>query len=321
MAVMLGVDFGTRNIEICHKDKGIILREPNVAAVDTRGNVIAVGTEALMTHGRAPGTVTLRRPIIKGDITDFNLTAELLDRFLEVAAPKTKKHILVPTKQGFGAKNRELLKRALDDCHTGKITFVESALAALFGCSIPPDEDSPLGGTVICDIGAGSIEAAYIRKNEVLRTETVIGGGDSSDEAMLLYIRSAYGFIGATEDIHEAKHKLSLVDPQPEDITLSGVDTVTGMPRKLTLPAHELLNNCTPHIDDTVNVILSILKNLPRHGENLSSADRIVMVGGGALTEGMEKYISEAVGREVTVAEEALDATSLGLAAMMNVGL
>ena len=320
MSVMLGVDFGTRNIEISHKDKGIILREPNIAAVDTKGNVIAVGIEALMTHGRAPGTVTLRRPIMDNSITDFNLTAEILDRCLEIAAPRAKKHILVPTKQGFGARNRELLRRALGDCHTGKITFVESALAALLGCPIPPDEDSPLGGTVICDIGAGSIEAAYIRRNEVLRTETVLGGGDSTDAAMALYIRSAYSLIAAPGDIHEAKHKLSLIDPEPDDITLSGVDTATGMPRKITLPAHELLNSCTPHIDDAVNVISSILKNLPRHGENVSSADRIVLVGGGAATEGMDKYISEAVGREVTTVDEPLDASSYGLMAMMNVG-
>ncbi len=318
VSVILGVDFGTRNIEICQKDKGIILREPNIAAVDTKGNVIAVGTEALMTHGRAPGTVTLRRPIKDNSITDFNLTAEILDRCLEIAAPRAKKHIFVPTKQGFGARNRELLRRALGDCHTGKITFIESALAAALGCGIAADEDSPLGGTVICDIGAGSVEAAYIRSGEILRTETALGGSDSSDAAMLAYIRSAYSMNAAPADIREAKHKLSLINPEPEDITLSGIDTATGMPRKITLPAHELLNNCTPHIDDVVNVISSMLKNLPRHGENISSAERIILVGGGTLTEGMDKYITEAVGREVTVADEPLDAIARGLLSMMN---
>ncbi len=320
MAVTLGVDFGTRNIEICQKDKGIILREPNIAAVDTHGNVIAIGTEALLTHGRAPGTVTLRRPIIENTLTDFNLAAEILDRALETAAPRAKKHIIAPTKQGFGARNRELLMRAFGDCHTGKVTLVDSALAAYIGCEAEPlfTEPDYLGGTVICDIGAGSVEAAYIRRGEILRTETVLGGGDASDNAMVAYIRSAYSLNVTPADVREAKHKLSLVDPEPTPIEFSGVDTATGMPRRISVPAGELLNDCTPHIDDTVNVISSILKNLPHHGENISVADRIILVGGGAQTEGMGNYISEAIGREVTVADEPLDATARGLMAMMD---
>ena len=320
MAVTLGVDFGTRNIEICQKDKGIILREPNIAAVDTKGNVIAIGTEALLTHGRAPGTVTLRRPIIDNSITDFNLAAEILDRALETAAPRVKKHILAPTKQGFGAKNRELLLRALGDCNTGKITLVDSAAAAYLGCEeeVLDNKTDTLSGTVICDIGAGSVEASYIRAGEVLRTETVLGGGDASDSAMIAYIRSSYSLTVTPADVREAKHTLSLVNPEPSPIEFSGVDTVTGMPRKISVPAHELLNDCTPHIDDTVNVITSILKNLPHHGENISVADRIILVGGGSLTEGMGNYISEAIGREVTAANTPLDATARGLMIMME---
>ena len=66
MAVYLGVDFGTRTVEIYQKDKGIVLREPNIAAVDAGGNVIAVGSEASLIRARAPGTVTIRRPIVNG---------------------------------------------------------------------------------------------------------------------------------------------------------------------------------------------------------------------------------------------------------------
>ncbi|MBQ8249852.1 MAG: rod shape-determining protein [Clostridia bacterium] len=320
MAVTLGVDFGTRNIEICQNDKGIVLREPNIAAVDTVGNVVAIGTEALLTHGRAPGTVTLRRPIIDNTITDFNLAAEILDHALETAAPRVKKHILAPTKQGFGARNRELLIRALGDCRTGKITLVDSAATAWLGCDAEPLVEEPdyLGGTIICDIGAGSVEASYIRMGEILRTETVHGGGDSSDSAMISYIRSAYSLTVTPADVREAKHTLSLVNPEPSPIEFSGVDTATGMPRRITVPAKELLNDCTPHIDDTVNVITSMLKNLPHHGENISVADRIILVGGGALTEGMGSYISEAIGREVIVADDPLDATARGLMIMMN---
>ena len=112
MAVYLVVDFGTRTVEIYQKDKGIILREPNIAAVDANGSVVAVGSEASLIRARAPGTVTIRRPIVNGEIIDFNLTAEVLDRYLEIVAPKQKKHVLCAVKYTFGTQSREYLTRA-----------------------------------------------------------------------------------------------------------------------------------------------------------------------------------------------------------------
>ncbi|MBQ2765674.1 MAG: rod shape-determining protein [Clostridia bacterium] len=320
MAITLGVDFGTRNIEICDKERGIVLREPNVAAVDTKGNVIAVGTEALLIRGRAPGTVTIRRPIVDNNITDFNLAAEILDHCLEIAAPRAKKHILVAAKQDFGSRNRELLTRALGDCRTGKITLVESAVAAYLGCGLTADESEreTNGGTIICDIGAGSVESSYIRAGELMRTESIPGGTDSADAAMIAYIRRKYGLAITSADAREAKHLLSLINLTPEPISFSGIDGATGMPRRITVPAEELLNKCTPYIDDVINITTSILKNLPRQRGEESVADRIILVGGGALTEGIDDHLSEIFGREITVADEPLDATARGLISMLS---
>lgn len=319
MAITLGVDFGTRNIEICDKERGIVLREPNVAAVDTKGNVIAVGTEALLIRGRAPGTVTIRRPIVDNNITDFNLAAEILDHCLEIAAPRTKKHILAAAKQGFGSRNRELLTRALGDCHTGKITLVESAVAAYLGCGLVPDESEreTNSGTIICDVGAGSVEASYIRAGELMRTECIHGGADSADTAIIAYIRRKYSLSVTPADAREARHLLSLANLAPEPIDFAGIDGATGMPRRITVPAEELLNNCTPHIDDVINIISSILKNLPRQRGEESIADRIILVGGGALTEGIDEHLSEIFGRDITVADDPLDATARGLISML----
>ena len=127
MAVTIGLDFGCGSTEIYGKGKGIVLREPSVAAVDTEGNVIAAGVEALLIRGRAPGSVTLRRPMRDSVISDFNLCAELLDRFLELAAPHHTKQVVIATNQGEPVVG--------EDCVAGRC--YEKVCRRLLGEEIP----------------------------------------------------------------------------------------------------------------------------------------------------------------------------------------
>ncbi len=320
MAVHLGVDFGTRSIKICRKGQGIVLREPNVAAVDTKGNVIAVGTEALLIRGRAPGTVTIRRPMIGGSITDFNLAAEILDHCLETAAPRARKHVLAAAKYGLGSRNRDLLGKALSDCRTGQIELVDSAPLSLAGSGFTPavDEVEALSGTVICDIGAGIIEASYIRAGELLRTETAIGAGDASDAGIVSYIRRNYGLAITQNSAREAKHKLSLYGTDGLMLTFTGVDSSTGMPRRIEVKADDLLECCAPQTDAAADAIAALINNLPRQGEDSSSIDRIIIVGGGANLPGISEYLEKSLELTITVADDPMDCTAKGLSTMLD---
>lgn len=320
MSQHIGLDLGNASTVIYSKGKGIVLREPTVTAVDTRGNVVAVGAKALLVHGRSPGTVTLRRPLDGGNITDFNLLAETLDRFLELAVPKAKKHVTVAVKYGFGSHNREVLTKALSDCRTGKITLVDSGVASLNGSgySPRPEEEGEYDGTVVCDIGAGSIEASYIRRGELMRAKAVTYAGNAADAAIVAYIRRRYGLAVTPQAAKEAKHRLNLGDTLPPSHTFSGTDGSSGMPRKIEASLRELLRPCTPQTDNAADLINDLLTNLPRHGENLSSASRIILVGGGAMMNGVTDYFTNKLGREVVAARRPLDCTALGLGAIIE---
>lgn len=319
MAVYLGVDFGTRTIEIYQKDKGIVLREPNIAAVDANGNVIAVGSEASLIRARAPGTVTIRRPIVGCEITDFNLTAEVLDRCLETVAPKQKKHIACAVKYSLGAQSRELLTRALGDCRTGRVILVDAALAALKGSGITESacDADDYCGDIVCDIGAGSTEAAYIRGGEILRVEALSLAGEATDTAIVNYIARRYGLAISAAAAREAKHKLSLGGADAK-ITLSGLDKTTGMPKRRSLTSSELLPSCSYQTEGVANALCKLLANLPQHGTSKSTAQSILLTGGGALFAGIGEYVTKKLGREVTVASEPLDCVANGLGRMLD---
>lgn len=315
MPEIIGLDFGGCNTEIYVKGKGIVLREPSIAAVDTAGYVTAVGAEALLLRGRAPGSVSIRRPIRDSVIGDFNLTAEMLDRFLESAAPHRRKRVYAGVKCGIGSENRALIKNALADCRVSHSEFIDSPLAALAG-SGTSDE----GGVILCDIGAGSVEGAFIRGGDILRTETYFGGGRDADKAICAYLRRRYGLAVTKITAQAAKHKLDLSAENPEPITISGLDCSTGLPRRLKVPAMELLRCAAPQIKGAYDCVNAILSNLPRYAGKVDAVKCIVLVGGGALVPGIADYIAGLTECETIVAENPLDCVALGLGKLIDKG-
>ena len=83
----LSIDLGTANTLIYVRDKGIVLNEPSVVAVQdepSRGGkiIVAVGQDAKAMLGRTPGHITAVRPMKDGVIADFTYTEKMLQYFI-----------------------------------------------------------------------------------------------------------------------------------------------------------------------------------------------------------------------------------------------
>ena len=80
----IGIDLGTANTLVYLRGKGIIMREPSVVAVDTKTDEVrSVGHEAKAVIGRTPGSIMAVRPLKDGVIADFDITANMLARFIK----------------------------------------------------------------------------------------------------------------------------------------------------------------------------------------------------------------------------------------------
>src|SRR5207248_5947083 len=78
----IGIDLGTANTLVYVKDKGIVLREPSVVAVQSgTNNVLAVGDEAKRMLGRTPSNIVAVRPLKDGVIADFEVTEAMTPSF------------------------------------------------------------------------------------------------------------------------------------------------------------------------------------------------------------------------------------------------
>ena len=80
----ISIDLGTATVQVYIKNKGIVLREPTVIAVNTDTNrVCGVGRDALLMIGRTPPNIHAVRPLIDGVISNFTLTQEMIRLFLK----------------------------------------------------------------------------------------------------------------------------------------------------------------------------------------------------------------------------------------------
>ena len=78
----IGIDLGTANSLVYAKDRGIVLREPSVVAIEEGSKrVLAVGDEAKRMLGRTPGNIMAIRPMKSGVIADFDITEAMLKYF------------------------------------------------------------------------------------------------------------------------------------------------------------------------------------------------------------------------------------------------
>lgn len=313
MKTLIGLDFGGSTTQIYVKGKGIVLREPSIAAVDATGKVIAVGAEALLIRGRAPGSVTIRRPIRDSVICDYNLTAEMLDKFIETAVPGGRKKVFVSVKCGVGEKDRDMISSALSDCRTAGCEFVEAPRAALAGSGFS-DEN----GVLICDIGAGSVECSFLREGDILRTETYFGGGRDADKAICAYLRRRYGLAVTKIAASDAKQRLDLTVDEPEPQVLLGLDTSTGLPKRKTVRTSELLRCAAPQIKGALDCVVAVRDNLPRYAGVESTVERVILVGGGAALPGIAGYIEAEVGIPTVAVDEPMDCIANGLGKMIG---
>ena len=100
----MGIDLGTANTLVYMGEKGIIVNEPSVVAINTQTReVLAVGNEAKEMIGRTPGNIVAIRPMKDGVIADFDVTQAMLRYFINKAyvrslfGPKPRIVICVPS--------------------------------------------------------------------------------------------------------------------------------------------------------------------------------------------------------------------------------
>ena len=83
-SIDLAMDLGTANTLAYITEKGIVLNEPSVVAVNVDNQAVeSVGLEAKQMFGRTHARVNTIRPMKDGVIADFDVTNKMIQYFIK----------------------------------------------------------------------------------------------------------------------------------------------------------------------------------------------------------------------------------------------
>ena len=311
----IGIDLGTANTLVFMKGKGIILREPSVVAVDTRKDeVLYVGQEAKEVIGRTPGSIVAMRPLKDGVIADFDITANMLQRFIKKVCGNSffsRPNIVICIPSGVTEVERRAVREAAVAAGGRRVSIIEEPMAAAIGAGLPVAEAT---GSMVVDIGGGTSEVAVISLGGIVTARSVRVGGDAFDFAIIQYIKRKHNLLIGERTAEQIKIDIGSAFPYEEEVVMDikGRNLVDGLPKNIQITPKEIREALADSISSVLDAIKTTLERTPPELAADIIDHGIMLTGGGAMLRGLDRLISKETGINVLIAENPLDCVAVG---------
>jgi rod shape-determining protein MreB len=315
----IGIDLGTANTLVFVKDKGIVLNEPSVVAIFQESKkILAVGEEAKSMLGRTPGNVIALRPLRDGVIADFDAAEGMIKYFIRKIHRKftfsPKIAVCVPS--GATPVERRAIHDAALSAGASEVFLVEEPLAAAIGAGLPVTEAI---GSMIVDIGGGTTEVAVLSLGGIVHSTSIRVGGDKMDEAIINFVRRNNNLLigeATAERIKQCigtaipRHQLN--EDQIKKMRVKGRELIMGVPREIEISESQVSDSLAEPVASILSAVKETLERIPPELAADIVDSGITVTGGGALLRGIDRYLMDATGLSVHIAENPLFCVALG---------
>ncbi len=323
----MAIDLGTANTLVYVQDRGIVLNEPSVVAIETINGikrVKAVGDDAKMMMGKTPDSIEAIRPLRDGVIADIEVAEEMIKYFIRKVHGGKRTllrypEIVICVPSGSTSVERRAIRDAASNAGASEVFLILEPMAAAIGADMPVTE--PVGSMVV-DIGGGTTEVAVLSLRGLAYTTSVRVGGDKMDEAIVSYVRRHHNLLIGESTAERIKKDYGIAtvpsDGIGEIIHIKGRDLVNGVPKEITITQANIAEALSEPIGAIVEGVRIALENTaPELAADIVDQG-IVLTGGGALIRGLDEYLREETGLPVCVAEDPLSCVALGTGRAME---
>ena len=317
----MGIDLGTANTLIYVKGSGIVLNEPSVIAVDSRGGkTLAVGAAAKEMLGKAPSNISVVRPLQDGVISDFDRTADMLKSFLE-AALKIKRirnfRVVVGVPSGVTEVEKRAVEEIVRQMGATEVYILEEPMAAAIGAGMPVDGTN---GCMIADIGGGTTDVAIIALGGVVTSTSIRHAGDKMNEAIIQYMRKRHALLIGERTAEELKINIGCAcldeDKDGNEVIVSmdarGRDIISGLPKTLSVTNKDMMIALQESLDIIIDAIKTTIEKAPPEIAADIAERGMLLSGGGGKIYNLDKLIKKRTDMDVKVADNAFEAVAVG---------
>ncbi|ECR2479293.1 rod shape-determining protein [Campylobacter jejuni] len=315
----MGIDLGTANTLVLVKDKGIVINEPSVVAVErerygSKAKILAVGKEAKDMVGKTPGNIEAIRPMKDGVIADFDMTEKMIRYFIEKTHRRKsflRPRIIISVPYGLTQVERKAVRESALSAGAREVFLIEEPMAAAIGASLPIQEPK---GNLVVDIGGGTTEIGVISLGGLVISKSIRTAGDKLDMSIVNYVKEKYNLIIGERTGEEIKITIGSAIQLPKELSMvvKGRDQVSGLLSRIELTSEDVREAMREYLKEIADALKMVLEMMPPDLASDIVENGVVLTGGGALIRGLDKYLSEIVRLPVYITDEPLLAVAKG---------
>ena len=317
----LAIDLGTANTVVYVRDRGIVIQEPSVVALEYGSGppkVRAVGDDAKLMLGKTPANLRTIRPLRNGVIADLEVAEQMIKHFIAKAlggrgrfASKAQVVICVPS--GSTNVERRAIRDAASNAGASEVRLIEEPMAAAIGAGMPVAD--PIGSMVV-DIGGGTTEVGVISLQGLAYSQSDRVGGDKMDEAIMSFVRRSHNLQIGEATAERVKKQIGTAsmpaDGRGQSMAVKGLHVEKGVPREIELTQGEIVRALSEPVARIVHAVREALEHTePEIAADIIDAG-ITMTGGGSLLHGIDVVLADETGLPVQVADNPLQCVALG---------
>jgi len=319
----LGIDLGTTSTLVYVKDKGIVINEPSVVAINTKTEqILSVGNEAKNMLGKTPAHIEVTRPLTHGIISDYEVTEKMLKFFIEkvheggftfMARPRVV--ICVPLEV------TEVETKAVEDACIAagarQVSVVQEPMAAAVGSRMPIED--PVGNMIV-GIGGGNTEVAVISLGGIVTWKSTSIAGDELNKNIIQYAREVFNLLVGETYAEQIKIKIGSALPLEDRIEfpMRGRDVITGLPKEVMVSDGHIREALERSVKSMVDHIKMTLEVTPPELTADIHERGLLLTGGSSLLRGLDRVIAASTEIPVRIADDPLTAVVRGTGILLD---
>ena len=319
----IGIDLGTANTLVYVRNKGIVINEPSVVAINQKtGRVLAIGEEARRMVGKTPAHIVATRPLVNGVISDFEITEQMLKYFIDKVHSGNfrflpRPRVVVDIPSGVTEVERRAVIDAARAAGAREVYLIEEPMAAALGARLNVQEPS---GHMVVDIGGGTTEVAVISLGGIVKSQSVRIAGDKLNEDIINFARDEFNLLLGERTAEDIKISIGSALPLDEELTASmrGRDLISGLPKEVIVTDKHIRNALSSSVDILARAIKATVEETPPELLADIMEKGIIMSGGGSLLRRFGERVELETQIPVRVAEDALTAVVRGTGVILE---
>ena len=300
----LGVDLGTATTRVITRGEGTVLTEPSVVAIKEGEPVLSLMGSSAIDAAADDSTLELRWPLQGGNIVDRRALTALVQHAVNRAAGRQrifKPDLVIAVRSGMNGEDRRTVLDAAARAGSRTVYLIDAVIAAAMGAGVAVT--SPRASLVI-DIGAGKTDVAVLALEGTVASRSLSIGSEALVDRLAGHLDAVHSVSLSRDELHRAMRLLVAAPHEERTAEIGGV----------LLSSHELAPLVTEHLRTLDAAVLEVLDETPGALRQDVKRAGLLLTGGGARLEGLERHLGVVGGCSARVASEPDGCTVRGTA-------